>query len=184
VTGIVILAPLVFQSIPKFSQWLPAVFPLTLLAVNVLFAAVTTQLTNLLNAIGKIKITSMLMVMWTVLTWVFVPYLGAKYGVNGASVGYAIVGASSVVAIIVAKRYVNFSLMDSTLKPLFASFIMGVSLLSIRHFLPVNYYSIFILVVVGAVTYIASIFAFVGLTLVEDVKKVSGIILHRNETKI
>jgi O-antigen/teichoic acid export membrane protein len=184
VTGIVILAPIVFQSIPKFSQWLPAVFPLTLLAVNVLFAAVTTQLTNLLNAIGKIKITSVLMVMWTVLTWVFVPFLGARYGVNGASVGYAIVGASSIVAIIVAKRYVNFSLMDSTLKPLFASFIMGVALLAIRHFLPVNLYSIFIMVVVGAVTYAASIFAFVGLSLIEDVKKVGGIMLHKNEAKI
>jgi O-antigen/teichoic acid export membrane protein len=184
VTGIVILAPIIFQSIPKFSQWMPAVFPLTLLAVNVLFAAVTTQLTNLLNAVGKIKITSALMVMWTVLTWVLVPYLGAKYGVNGASIGYAIVGASSVVAIIVAKKYVNFSLIDSTLKPLLASFIMGVVLLTLRHFLPVNLYSIFILGIVGAITYAASIFAFVGMTLIEDVKKVGGIILHKNGAKI
>ena len=53
--GIVILAPIIFQSIPKFSQWMPAVVPLTFLAINVLFAAVTTQLTNLLSAIGKDK---------------------------------------------------------------------------------------------------------------------------------
>ena len=92
--GIVILAPIIFQSIPKFSQWMPAVVPLTFLAINVLFAAVTTQLTNLLSAIGKIKINSGLMVMWTVLTWLLVPYLGSKYGVNGASIGYAVVGIS------------------------------------------------------------------------------------------
>lgn len=181
--GIVILAPIIFQSIPKFSQWMPAVVPLTFLAINVLFAAVTTQLTNLLSAIGKIKINSGLMVMWTVLTWLLVPYLGSKYGVNGASIGYAVVGISSVVAIIIAKRYVNFSLMDSTFKPLFASLIMAAVLLTLRNFLPINLYSAFILVAVGGVTYLSSIFAFVGLSLIEDVKKVSGIILHKNESR-
>lgn len=181
VMGIIVLAPIIFQSIPKFHQWIPAVIPLTFLAVNVLFAAVTTQLTNLLNAIGKIKITSGLMVMWTVLTWVFVPYLGTKFGVNGASIGYAVVGASSVVAIIVAKKYVDFSLMESTFKPLVAALIMGAVILTLRHFLPVNLYSAFILVVVGGVAYLSSIFAFVGLSLVNDIKKVGLIILHKNE---
>jgi len=78
VTGIIILAPVLFQSIEKYHQWLPAVIPLMFLAINVYFAAVTTQLTNLLNAIGKIKITTALMVMWTVLTWVFVPFFRIK----------------------------------------------------------------------------------------------------------
>jgi O-antigen/teichoic acid export membrane protein len=158
---------------------MPAVIPLTLLAVNVLFAAVTTQITNLLNAVGKIKITSGLMVMWTVLTWVFVPYLGVKFGVNGAAAGYAIVGTSSVVAIIIAKRYINFSIMESTLKPLFASIIMGTVLLVLRKFLPVSLYSAFVLGIAGVVTYFTSIFAFVGMSLIEDVKKVSGIIIHK-----
>jgi O-antigen/teichoic acid export membrane protein len=181
VTGIVILAPIVFQTIPKFQQWMPAVIPLTFLAVNVLFAAVTTQLTNLLNAVGKIKITSGLMIMWTALTWILVPYLGVKYGVNGASLGYAIVGASSVVAIAIAKRYVDFSLSESTLKPLLASFVMGVTLFVLRRFLPVNLYSIFILTIVGMVTYFASIFALVGMSIVTDVKRVVGLIIHKNE---
>ncbi|KKS18279.1 MAG: hypothetical protein UU74_C0009G0010 [Candidatus Woesebacteria bacterium GW2011_GWA1_41_7] len=88
--AILILFPIVTNMIPKYNQWLPAIFPLTLLSINVLFAAVTTQLTNLLNAIGKIKITSGLMVMWTVLTWVFVPILAKKYGADGAAAGYAL----------------------------------------------------------------------------------------------
>ncbi|MGA2910212.1 MAG: oligosaccharide flippase family protein [Candidatus Microgenomates bacterium] len=181
VVGIVILAPIVFQSISKFSQWLPAVIPLAFLAVNVIFAAVTTQLTNLLNAIGKIKITSGLMVMWTVLTWLLVPYLGLKYGVNGASAGYAIVGASSIIAIFIVKKYVDFSLTESTFKPLAASFIMGAVLLVLRNFLPVNLYSVFVLTVIGMVAYFASIFVFVGMSIIDDIRKVSGIILHKNE---
>ena len=181
VVGIVILAPILFLSISKFGQWLPAIIPLTLLSVNVIFAAVTTQLTNLLNAIGKIKITSGLMIMWTILTWVLVPYLGLRFGVNGASAGYAIVGASSIIAILITKRYVNFSLMESTFKPFAASLIMGAVLLVLRNFLPVNLYTAFILTVVGMVAYFTSILAFVGLSIIEDVRKVAGVIFHRNE---
>ena len=85
--------------------------------------------------------------MWTILTWLLVPYLGSKYGVNGASIGYAVVGISSVVAIIIAKRYVNFSLLDSTFKPLFALIRMAAVLLTLRHFIHPR--SAFILVAVG-----------------------------------
>ncbi len=179
VVGIVMVAPMTISIIPRYNQWMPAIIPLTFLSVNVLFAAVTTQLTNLLNAIGKIKITSLLMVMWTVLTWVLVPYLGKHYGVNGAALGYAIVGASSLVAIIVVKKYVNFSLVDSTVKPLFASVVMGVTLFVLRKFLPTSLYSLGILALVGITTYSISIFSFVGLSLIEDVKKASSSIFKK-----
>lgn len=178
--GIVILAPVVVGIIPRYSQWTPAILPLTLLSVNVLFAAVTTQLTNLLNAIGKIKITSLLMVMWTVITWVFVPYMAKRYGVNGAAFGYAIVGVTSIIAIIVAKRYVNFSLTQSTLKPLLASFVMGITLLVLRRYLPMDLYSVGVLTVTGIVSYSATALALYGATLVEDVKKVFANIFRRS----
>lgn len=179
VTAIVILAPIVFEIIPKYHQWLPAVVPLTLLAINVVFASVSTQLTNLLNAIGKIKITSGLMVMWTVLTWVFVPYLAHRYGASGAALGYSLVGMSSVVAIIIVRKYVKFSLADSALKPLLASFVMGVVLIVLRRFLAWNFYSLAMLIVIGIVTYFATTLALIGATLVEDVKKVSGQIFKK-----
>ena len=57
------------------------------MAINVFFAAATTLLTNLLAAIGKIKVVTKLMIMWTVLTAIFVPLLGSKFGVNGAAAG-------------------------------------------------------------------------------------------------
>lgn len=172
VVGIVILAPIAVSVIPRYHQWLPAILPLTFLAINVLFAAVTTQLTNMLNAIGKIKITSLLMVMWTILTWVFVPYLAKRYGADGAALGYAIVGTSSIVAIFVAKKYVDFSLTESTGKPLFASFVMAATLLTLRHFLPYNLSTISVLILTGLASYLAVIFGLIGVSLIEDVKKV------------
>lgn len=177
--AIVILFPVVMNIIPKYHQWLPAILPLTLLSINVFFAAVTTQLTNLLNAIGKIKITSVLMVMWTVLTWVFVPFLAKKFGVEGAAGGYALVGLSSVIAIFIVKKYVNFSLTDGALKPFFASIVMGATLLVLRAMLPQNLASLGALVVAGIVVYFFCILALVGVSLVEDVKKTFTVLLKK-----
>ena len=170
-TAIVILFPVVINIIPKYNQWVPAILPLTLLSINVLFASITTQLTNVLNAIGKIKITSGLMIMWTALTWILVPYLAKKFGAPGAAGGYALVGASSVVAIMIVKKYVNFSLSNSVLKPLFASIIMGMSLVILKRMLPLSFKSLIFLIVAGFLIYAVCIFLLVGNSLVEDVKK-------------
>lgn len=169
--GLVILAPLVVQVVPKYMQWTPALTALVFVSINFAFAAATTQLTNLLNAIGKIRITFYLMIMWTVLTWIFVPYLAKSYGVNGAAFGYALVGASSVVAMFIAKRYVNFSINDSVLKPLGATIFMGAVLLILRGLLPVNFYSIFILTSVGIIVYGLLMVVIVGVSLIQDAKR-------------
>jgi len=168
--GISILAPILVRIVPKYNQWIPALVPIIFVSINFIFAAATTQLTNLLNAIGKIKITFYLMIMWTVLTWAFVPTLAIKYGVVGASIGYSLVGASSVAAIIIAKKYVNFSITDSMLKPLIGSFVMGTVLIVARRFLPTNLFAMEVLVSLGFIVYLVSMVTMVGLSLVEDAK--------------
>lgn len=169
--GLLILAPTLVRVIPKYGKWSPALIPLYLIGINCFFAAATTQLTNMLSSIGKIKTTFKLMVMWTVLTWVFVPFLAYKYGVNGAAFGYSLIGISSIVAIIVAKRVINFSLMESAFKPAFSACLMGGVLLVLRRFLPVSFSSVWIMIAVGAFTYGISIFSLVGVSLIADVKK-------------
>lgn len=171
VTGIVIIAPVLFDAIPKYHQWMPAVIPMILLSINVIMASVSTQLTNLLNSIGKIKVTSVFMVMWTVLTWALVPYLAIKYGVNGASFGYALVGLSSVVVIFITKKFVDFSLSESILRPFLASLAMAAVLIVIRNLVPHNLTNLGLLIAAGATTYIISILILVGQSLIEDAKK-------------
>jgi O-antigen/teichoic acid export membrane protein len=109
--------------------------------------------------------------MWTALTWALIPILAIKFSVIGASIGYSLVGASSVVAIFIAKRYVNFSLTNSMIKPAIGSLVMGIILFITRHFLPVSLFSMEILIAVGSIIYIASMVSMVGLSLVEDVKR-------------
>lgn len=169
--GLAIVAPYIVEVVPRYNQWKPALVALTFVSVNFMFAAGTTQLTNLLNAIGKIRITFFLMIMWTTLTWVFIPLLAMKFGVNGAAVGYSLVGASSVVAVYIAKKYVNFSIYHSVGKPLIGSAIMATVLILLRMFLPVNSYSIVILALVGSIVYGVIMVVIVGASLVEDAKK-------------
>ncbi len=169
--GISILAPIFIRVIPRYNQWIPALVPIVFVSINFIFAAATTQLTNLLNAIGKIKITFYLMVMWTTLTWALVPVLALKFNVVGASIGYSLVGASSVVAIYIAKKYVNFSIIDSMIKPAIGTIVMGTVLLIVRGFLPVSMFSVELMVVIGAAIYLTSMISLVGLSLIEDAKR-------------
>jgi PST family polysaccharide transporter/lipopolysaccharide exporter len=171
VVGLILVAPLLTKIIPRYEKWEPALLPLTIIGINTLFASVTTQLTNLLNSIGKIKITFKLMIMWTVLTWLFVPGLAYLYGVTGAATGYAIVSSSSVIAIYIARKYVKFSLKDSVVWPALSAALMGVIVFLVRSVLPVKLTSVWVLIGVGALTYAVSIYLFVGSSLIVDAKK-------------
>lgn len=169
--GIIVLSPILVRVVPRYEQWIPALIPIIFISINFAFASATTQLTNLLNAIGKIKITFYLMIMWTVLSWSLIPILAIKGGVIGASVGYALVGASSVIAIYIAKKYVNFSISDSMLKPLIGTIVMGLVLFLVRKFLDTSVNSMLILGLVGVLVYGSSMVSMMGATLIEDAKK-------------
>ena len=50
--GIIILSPLLIKVVPRYNHWEPALLPIIFVSINFAFAAATTQLTNLLNAIS------------------------------------------------------------------------------------------------------------------------------------
>jgi len=179
VVGLVVLAPVLVDVIPRYEKWRPALLPLMLIGVNSMFAAFTTQLTNMLDAIGKVKTRFKLMVMWSVLTLLFVPLLAYFSGVVGASVGYMLVGVSSVVAVYIAYKLVPFSLVDGVVKPLVASGIMGGIIFAVRQMVPTSLVSFFVIVVVGCVCYAAASFLLVGPRLVDDVKRGIKAVLGR-----
>ena len=177
--GIIILSPILVKVVPRYEQWTPALIPIIFISINFAFAGATTQLTNMLNAIGKIKITFYLMLMWTILSWALIPILAIKGGVIGASVGYALVGLSSVLAIYTAKRYVNFSISDSIVKPLLGSLIMGGVLILIKRFLDISINSMLILGLIGVLVYGSSMVSMMGISLIEDAKKSFKTIFNR-----
>ena len=152
---LVLVAPSLIEIIPKYYKWSPALMALTLISITSAFAAVTTPLTNTLNAVGKISITFKLMVMWTVLTWMLVPLLSIIYGLNGAAFGFALVGISSLIAIFICSKYLAVNYFENVVKPLIAALIMGIILCFIKIILTVSLLQIIVMIVAGLISYAA-----------------------------
>lgn len=155
---LILVAPTLVEIIPKYSKWSPALFALSILTVTSGLAAITTPLTNTLNAIGKISVTFKLMVMWTALTWLFVPLLAFLYGLNGAAVGFTLVGLSSFVALYLVSKYVDINYLQSVGKPLLATILMGLGVFLIKNIFAVSLQQVILMVVVSFVSYSLTVF--------------------------
>lgn len=168
---LILFSPTLVSFIPKYIKWQPALLALGLMSVNAAWAAVSTPLTNVLNATGRIKTTFYLMIMWTVLTWIFLPILSLRFGLNGAAAGYALVGTSSFIAIIVTLRVIKINFLESVGKPLLGSIVMLGILLLGRQLIPVSWIGIIALSALSIIVYSISMFVLVGPSLIEDTKK-------------
>ena len=151
--GIAVIAPDIVNIIPKYGKWLPAIIPLYLFAVNAAIAAVTTPLTNAFNAVGKITTTTKLMIMWTILTWIFYPLLSYKYGYLGTSIATLIVGSSSFVVWYLANKIFNVNTFKIIIHPTLASILIVLSALLVGLIGIPLYLTIIIKIVVGLIIY-------------------------------
>ncbi len=157
-TLLVLTAPSLIEIIPRYSKWSPALFALSILTITSGLAAVTTPLTNTLNAIGKISLTFKLMIMWTSLTWILVPPLAWLFGINGAAFGFTLVGLSSFIALYLVSKYVDINYWQSVGKPLLASALMGFCVFFAGNIFPVSLFQVVVMVIAGFIFYSLMIF--------------------------
>lgn len=154
---LVLVAPILVVIIPKYSKWQEALMALSILSITSALAAVTTPLTNTLNAIGRISLTFKLMIMWTVLTWAFVPLLAISYGLNGAAAGLTLVGLSSFVAIYLISQYIKINYLESVGKPVLLTIILGAVVFIVRNFFQPSFIQVSLMIGAGFITYILAI---------------------------
>ncbi len=112
--------------IPNYQKWEPAITILMFFAASTILSSLSTPLTNILNAIGKVKITLYFMIMWTVLTWTITPLFIYLFGYNGVGYASLVISFSSVIVFIVTRRYVYFSFIKPILPAVVASIGMGI----------------------------------------------------------
>jgi O-antigen/teichoic acid export membrane protein len=151
--GFCLIARPLTEIIPRYEKWQPALIPLYFYALAAFWGAISTLLTNALTAIGRIRVVFKLMVMWTVLTWLFTPFLAFKYGYVGVAVAASLVSFSSVVAIWQAKKYIVFNLLENVLPTLFSTFIMMLGVLGLQKVMTINLISLILQVLVGIIVY-------------------------------
>lgn len=168
-TGFVILFPYITHLIPRYSQWQDAWLPLAFFAGNAILSSISTPLTNLLNAIGKIRITLMLMVFWLVTTWVATLVGIHFFGFTGVAIASFIVSLSVILVVIITRRYVYFTLTKPVLPPLVASAIMGIVVYYSAGYLVKDVPTFFVVVVLGGISYLGSLYMIAGKELRADI---------------
>ncbi len=111
--------------VPRYTKWEPALLSFALFAVASAVASLSTPLTNALNAVGKIKTTLKLMILWTVATWILTTLLVGVIGFNGVALSLLLI--TSTVALVVqwTKEISQFSFVASVRGPLIAAFVQG-----------------------------------------------------------
>ena len=128
---IVVLVP-VLNLIPGYAKWLPAATSFYFFGINIMWAALSTPLTNTLNAVGEINKTLKLMIMWTSMTWLFTPIFIHFFGFEGVSIASAIIALSSVVTVYYVKQIVPIAFVRVVYKQLLAGICMGAVLFLVR----------------------------------------------------
>jgi O-antigen/teichoic acid export membrane protein len=168
VAGMAVTAPTLIHFIPRYSKWEAAILPLVLLCFNSALAAISTPLTNTLNAIGKVKINTYLMLMWTVLTWVLTPYLAFKYGYLGVAYATAIIALTSFIPVFIVHRLVGFSLYRALSSPTLAVLVMLPLSIFLSIVLPPSFTSLIVTIVASAIVYFTVALLLSGRQLILD----------------
>lgn len=119
------ITPLTYV-IPKFVKWQPAIFSFILFSLSIGWSAISSPLTNTLNAIGKIDTTLKLMIMWTLLTWIITPILLFWLGFNGIALAGLLISFTSFLPVIYVKRIVPINFLDQIWRQFSAVLIMSV----------------------------------------------------------
>lgn len=138
--------------IPEYGKWKPALFSFYLFSLGVLFASLSSLLTNVIQALGKVKIVLKLMVLWTTLTWILVPFAIKFFGYNGVSMAMSIISLTSIIVIVVARQVVHFDIKKALVKPIIVNTIGAVALLVTRNVLPGNSIYTLVGIIMVAVT--------------------------------
>jgi O-antigen/teichoic acid export membrane protein len=151
--GIALIAPSLINIIPRYTKWLPAILPLYFYCANVAIASITSPLTNAFNAVGKITTTTKLMVMWTVLTWILFPYFTIKYGYVGTAIATLLVGSSSVIVWILAKKIFDFNIIKTVYHPFFGSIFMMISIMAFQKVVTNSWVTFIGTILIGVLTF-------------------------------
>ena len=155
--GILAVLPIFIEVMGK-QKFQPTMHLIYIFVFASFWAIPSTTFTNVLNAIGKIKITLILMVMWTLLTWVFAWPLAIYFDYTGVAVAYLIVSFTSIIPIVLVSRMLSIDVIATVLKPFLASALMAVVVFIISLYLPKNLVVLIGLIILGMLIYSAAIF--------------------------
>lgn len=118
--------------IARYHKWEPATVAIAFFSLNALIASLTVPITNMLNAIGKVKISLYFMILLTVVMWIATPLSIKFFGYNGVPFASALVACCLLFVIPFVKKEVKFSFINSIKKQLLAALLLACFILLTR----------------------------------------------------
>lgn len=154
--GLVALSPSLINHVVS-SKWQPALPLIYLFSLGAFWATLSSPFTNFLNAIGKIKITLKLMIMWTFLEWILSPILTLFFGYLGVGLASALISFTSIIPIIIIKRIVDVEIIRNIWQPILASLLMAAFASVLAQMFVSNLVSLLIVVIISGAFYLGTI---------------------------
>lgn len=146
------------ELVPRYQKWEGALLSFYFLCVTSIAASLSTPLTNALNAIGKIKITLGLMVMWIVLTWMLVLTFIQFIGYHGFAMALMVISWTLIVVVVIVKRYIPIQFIPQVSVQAIAAVIQGILFALLVPNVPHTFLWLFVVGVMGIVTYATIVF--------------------------
>lgn len=115
-----------------YVKWQVALVSFYFFSFSALFVSLYSPLISLFNAIGKVKLTLIIMVILTGLNWLLIPLMIKLFGYQGISIAFFIISFSFIFVFIKAKSAIDFSLKNAFGTPIISSMAMTVYLLLIK----------------------------------------------------
>lgn len=169
----IFMMPSLIDLIPRYNKWEPAIVSFTFFSLNAALSAITTPLTNALNAIGRIKMTLYLMVFWTISTWILTILAIEYYSYNGVAIASFVISLSIFAVVLITKKFIKFNFFSQLYGPLISTIIMS---LFIYIILPdkINIIYFISIIVFAIVIYIAVLVLLVRTKLVSDIRLIKN----------
>lgn len=155
--GLVTVAGYFVILIPKYQKWESALPILYFFSLNAAVSSMSNILVNVLDATGKVKTTLILMIFWTIATWILTPIAIYFLGATGVAAVSALITFSIFITVYLVKKYLPFNFFSSFQKPLLASVLMFIILLLEKQFFGINWYSLVFSIVSGVIIYVSLI---------------------------
>lgn len=150
--GLNAIAPFLINHVVS-EKWQPALPLVHLFSIGAFWATLSSPFTNFLNAVGKIKTTLKLMVMWTALEWILTPILTLYFGFLGVGIASALISVTFIIPIIIIKRIVAINVIGNIWQPIIAALVMGILAYILSNSFVNNFLSLLSVVIVSAAFY-------------------------------
>lgn len=161
-TGMMLLIEPFIEVIPRYGKWEPALMSFYLFTLSSMLAALSSPLFNVLNALGKVKQTFLLMLFWTIVTWTLVPISVGYFGFNGVALSAVLIGLTSFLPLLFIRRIVRINILSLIAKPLFATICMVAVMGILRIVLPISIVQLLLGIFFGSLVYVTVIYFLMG----------------------